>query len=266
MSYRKSLAMCCRYLLLRAHLKEMLERLGLRGVSELDSRYNISPGTKISAVRRSWRAGRTAVESIEAKEVMKASSCELAALRWGLVPAWTKDDSPGAGSVNARAESLADKPSFRDAFRMRRCLIPASGFYEWKAAGRARQPWLFQRRDEQPFFLAGLWDAWIAPDGTSLETCVVITTEPNKLMQPIHHRMPAILPVDAAESWLDMSSQPERLAAEFLRAFPADQLMARPVSSRVNSVANDDADCLSAMVVGAKPDDRQLAWDLGDGA
>jgi putative SOS response-associated peptidase YedK len=243
------MAMCCRYLLLRAHLNEMLERLGVRGLSEHTSRYNIAPGTKIPVVRRKT----------------KAISSELAALRWGLVPAWTKDDNPGAGLVNARAEGLAEKPSFRDAFRARRCLIPASGFYEWKVVGRKRQPWLFQRRDEQPFFLAGLWEVWTAPNGVLLETCAVITTEPNELMQPIHYRMPALLPVDAAELWLDPAGQAESLGAEFLQPFPADQLMARPVSARVNSVANDDEGCLSAMVASSEPDDGQLAWSLGDG-
>jgi len=249
-SFSKLTAMCCRYLVLRAHLNELLQRLGVGWLSELASRYNIAPGTKIPVMRRKT----------------KAVSGELAMLRWGLVPAWTKNDSPGTGLVNARAEGLAGKPSFRDALRARRCLIPASGFYEWKIVGRTRQPWLFQRRDEQPFFLAGLWETWIAPDGGPLETCAVITTKPNELMQPIHHRMPAILPFDAAEAWLDPTAQPERLAAKFLSPFPSGLLMARPVSSRVNSTANDDESCLSAVVPGADTDDGQLAWDLrGDG-
>jgi putative SOS response-associated peptidase YedK len=228
----------------------MLEWLGVCGLSEFTSRYNIAPGTKIPVVRRK----------------MKAISGELAVLRWGLVPAWAKEDNPGTGLVNARAEGLAVKPSFRDAFRARRCLIPASGFYEWKVAGRKRQPWLFQLRDEQPFFLAGLWEAWTAPNGVALETCAVITTEPNELMHPIHHRMPAIIPVDAAESWLDPAGQAEWLGAEFLQPFSADQLKARPVSSRVNSAANDDEGCLSAVVAGPELDGGQLAWNLGDGA
>jgi putative SOS response-associated peptidase YedK len=248
--FRNILVMCCRYLLLRAHLSELLERLGVRELSELSSRYNIAPGSKIPLVRTKSEVG----------------SRELTAVRWGLVPAWSKQDGLGAGLINARAETLTDKPSFRAAFRARRCLIPASGFYEWKVVGGTRQPWLFQRRDGQPFFLAGLWEAWGAPDGISLETCAVITTEPNELMQPIHYRMPAILTVAMAGPWLDPTSQPEALAAEILQPFPADQMMARPVSSRVNSVANDDEACLSAVVAGAKPDDGQLAWNLGDDA
>ena len=235
--------MCCRYLILRVHLKEMLARLGVRELAELASRYNIAPGSEIPVVRTSPRAGLR----------------ELAPVRWGLVPAWTKDVKPGSGLVNARAESLAEKPSFRDAFRVRRCLVPASGFYEWKANGRQRQPWLFQLRDEQPFFLAGLWNSWAAPDGTAHETCAVITTKPNELMQPIHHRMPAILPVDAAEQWLAPTSQPEELAANLLRVFPAEAMIARPVSTRVNSVTHDDEGCLAP----AEPSGHeQLAWDL----
>jgi putative SOS response-associated peptidase YedK len=238
--------MCCRYLLLRAHLNEMLARLGVRGAAELVSHYNIAPGTKIPAVRK--KPG--------------SDTCEHAALRWGLVPAWAKGDSVGTRLVNARAESLADKPYFRDAFRARRCLIPASGFYEWKAIGRARQPWLFQLRGERPFFLAGLWESWTAPDGALLETCAVITTEPNCLMQPIHHRMPVILPMDVADQWLDPSGEPEQLAARFLQPFPPGQMIARLVSSRVNSVANDDEDCLASAELDRDVDDGQLAWDL----
>jgi putative SOS response-associated peptidase YedK len=182
-------------------------------------------------------------------------------LRWGLVPSWSKDDAPGAGLVNARAESLEDKPSFREAFHTRRCLIPASGFYEWKVAGRARLPWLFQLSDEEPFFLAGLWDAWTAPDGERFETCAVVTTEPNQLMIPIHHRMPAILPSDVGNAWLDPEVKPERLRA-LLVPFPAERMTARAVSSRVNSVANDDESCLQPADTAGSQDGAQLSWDL----
>ena len=238
--------MCCRYLLLRAQLNEILVRLGVRGVSEAVSRYNIAPGTKIPAVRKKPGSGTR----------------ELAELSWGLVPTWANDDRVGTGLINARAESLTEKPSFRDAFRARRCLIPASGFYEWKAIGRVRQPWLFQLRSEPPFFLAGLWESWTAPDGATLETCAVITTEPNSLMQPIHHRMPAILPMEVADQWLEPTDQLDHLAARFLLPFPPDQMMARLVSSRVNSAGNDDEGCLEPAGVDGDAGDGQLAWDL----
>jgi putative SOS response-associated peptidase YedK len=219
----------------------MLERLGLRARSEFASRYNIAPGTKIPAVRKAPKTG----------------SCELAELRWGLVPAWTKGEASGAGLVNARAESLAGKPSFREAFRERRCLLPASGFYEWKAAKRAPQPWLFRRRDERPFFLAGLWESWCSPDGSSVETCAVITTGPNALMQPVHHRMPAMLPVEAGSLWLNPSTKESDLLAMLSSPFPADEMTACAVSTRVNSVAHDDEACLRPADTTAA-DDQQL--------
>ena len=223
--------MCCRYVIQKEHLNKMLERLGVRGMSELATRYNVAPGTKIPAVR---------------KKPLAETGYELTALRWGLVPTWSKEDAPGTGLVNARAESLEAKPSFREAFRARRCLIPASGFYEWKVAGRARLPWLFQLADEEPFFLAGLWEVWMSPDGGQLETCAVITTEPNHLMKPIHHRMPAMLPLEAGEAWLDPEARSEELRG-LLTMFPAERMKTRPLSSRVNSAANDDAACLQSL-------------------
>jgi putative SOS response-associated peptidase YedK len=243
--------MCCRYLLLREHLNKLLEQFGVRGGSELASRYNIAPGTKIPALRLRPRA-----------EANAAAPHELARLRWGLVPAWSKDATLGVGLVNARAESLDEKPSFREAFRARRCLIPASGFYEWKAVGKKRQPWLFQLRDEQPFFLAGLWESWIAPDGVAHETCAVVTTGPNQLMKPIHDRLPAIVPVEQGRQWLDSVVGSERLVADFLRPFSVEQMIVRPVSSRVNSVANDDVSCLTGAEPSADSGADQLAWDL----
>ncbi|MFT3869175.1 MAG: SOS response-associated peptidase [Nibricoccus sp.] len=222
--------MCCRYLLHKEHLKKVLAQMGIR-VPEMATRYNIAPGTKIPAVRKTSRA---------------ETGCEFATLRWGLVPAWSKDGPQQAGLVNARVESLEIKASFREAFRARRCLIPASGFYEWKIAGRARLPWLFQLIDDEPFFLAGLWESWVSPDGTPWETCAVITTEPNLLMQPIHHRMPAILALGSAEAWLDPAARTEELR-DLLRTFPTELLKTRPVSLRVNSAANDDPECLQSV-------------------
>jgi len=159
--------------------------------------------------------------------------------------------------VNARAESLAAKPSFREAFRERRCLIPASGFYEWKVAGRARQPWLFRRRDEQPFFLAGLWESWSGSDGSVLETCAVVTTVPNTLMMPIHPRMPVMLAVDAGSAWLDPATKEHDLLALLADPYPAAGMTAVALSPRVNSVAHDDAACLSPADTAAA-DDQQL--------
>src|SRR5262249_54366085 len=151
------------------------------------SRYNIAPGTKIPAVRGAGRNARP----------------EAVTFRWGLTPAWAKTDEPAARLVNARAETLLEKPSFRDAVTARRCVIPASGFFEWETVGRAKRPWRFAWRDETPFGLAGLWETWRAPDGEVVASCAVITTQPNELMRPIHHRMPVMLTPEECRTWLD---------------------------------------------------------------
>jgi putative SOS response-associated peptidase YedK len=226
--------MCCRFLLLQQHFREVLERLGLDKAPEFASRYNIAPGTPIPAVRTQAPARRSPGEGEPAREFVP--------LHWGLTPAWAS--SRGSGSMNARAESLAGKPSFRDAFRTRRCVIPATGFYEWAVLGRTRQPWLFRRRDGQPFGLAGLWESWRAPDGTVLESCAIITTEPNDLMRPIHHRMPVMLSPDQFDPWLDLrETDPKRLSA-LLHPPDAGAMSATALAPRVNSVHHDDPACL----------------------
>ncbi len=222
--------MCCRYVLLQDHAKTLLAQLGvpLAEGSAPSSRYNITPSTGILAVRNQPGGIKR----------------ELASLHWGLIPSWAR--ASASPVVNARDESLAGKPTFRDAFRSRRCLIPASGFYEWKAVGRSRQPWLFRLRDEQPFFLAGLWETWRAPDGTALESCAVVTTTPNAMMGSIHHRMPVML-ADAASwnRWLDPRvTEPSELAL-LLRPFPAKTMTAFALSPRVNNVRHDDPLCLA---------------------
>jgi putative SOS response-associated peptidase YedK len=239
--------MCCRYLLLQPHYREITERLGIGAPAEFLSRYNIAPGSDIPVVRMKPRT----------------AAREAVALRWGLVPSWTKNDNGGPGLVNARAESLAAKPSFRDALQTRRCVIPASGFYEWEAVGRARKPWLFRRRDEQPFGLAGLWESWRAPNGTTLETCAVITTEPNELMRPIHHRMPVMLAPGQLAAWLDPCvTKPETLAP-FLRPATAEAMSAVAVSSQVSNVRHEGPECLApAGASGPADDPPQFSFDL----
>jgi putative SOS response-associated peptidase YedK len=228
--------MCCRFLLLEPHYRAILQRLGIGAASDFLSRYNIAPGSTIPAIRPARPA--------KAPSSRPAAALETAILRWGLVPSWVRDDSGGT-LANARAESAAEKPSFRDAFRTRRCVVPASGFYEWEHRGRAKQPWWFRRRDEQPFGLAGVWETWRTPDGTFLESCAVLTTEPNELMRPIHHRMPLALPLEKFAAWLDPRATTAQLSS-LLQPPPAADWTATPVSTYVSSIGHEGSACLAA--------------------
>lgn len=234
--------MCCRYHLHEKHYREVLARLGIAAPAAFASRYNIAPGGPIPAVRANARTGER----------------EVAALRWGLTPAWAKSDDPAARLVNARAETLAEKPSFRDAARTRRCLVPASGFFEWESVGRAKRPWLFRRGDEAPFGFAGLWESWRAPDGTVVESCALITTEPNDVMRPIHHRMPAMLTPEAFELWLDARVTDGARLAPLLQPAPAVAMSALRVNPVVSNVHADGPECLQPA-----GEDAQLSLGLG---
>ena len=224
--------MCCRFTN-RFTWKELHERLDLIGAPlNLRPRYNVAPSQDV-AVARATEEGRT-----------------LAMLRWGLIPAWAKDAAISNKLVNARSETAAEKPSFRSAFRHRRCLIPADGFYEWQRRGRTRQPWLFGLRDGAPMVFAGLWERWTVPEtaaltgslaerspGDAVETCTILTTAANETVAPVHGRMPVILPPDAWSAWLAGEEVP-------LRSYPADAMTAHPVSTHVNRPANDDPRCV----------------------
>ena len=210
--------MCGRFVL-KATPAELITRFGLDECVDLKPRYNIPPGTEIAAIR----------QSPEGKRVLHL-------LKWGLVPHWAKDPGIGNKLNNARGESVMDKPSFREAFKRRRCLIPADGFYEWKAEGKLKQPYFISL--PEPFAMAGLWESWKAPDGSILRTCCVITTGPNAVMEPIHDRMPVII---APEDWGRWLSAPVEDIAELVRPYPDDAMQAWPVSRRVSKTAEDDA-------------------------
>ncbi len=202
----------------------------------LEPRYNIAPTQSVAAVRR---APPVAEESGESPS---AGGQHLALLRWGLIPHWAKYISIGSRMINARAETLAEKPSFRSAFHKRRCLILANGFYEWQKQDKGpKQPYRIARRDGGPFAFAGLWERWRDPTGGSLiESCTIVTTEASALLRPIHDRMPVILPPPNFDAWLDSETKSE-VALGLLRPYDGDDLVAYPISTRVNSVANDDA-------------------------
>lgn len=160
-------------------------------------------------------------------------------LQWGLIPSWAKDPAIGSRMINARAETLAEKPSFRAAFKKRRCLVLADGFYEWLQTPAGKQPMRITLASGEPFAMAGLWESWHAPDGSLLRTFTIVTGEPNELVAPIHNRMPAILLPEHEAIWLDNAAEPA-IWQDILRPYPAQRMAAYPVSRRVNFVGNDD--------------------------
>lgn len=165
---------------------------------------------------------------------------------WGLIPGWAKDTAIGSKMINARAETLAEKPSFKHAYKRRRCLILADGFYEWQTipGSKAKQPMFIHLADRKPFGFAGLWETW-HPGDENILSCTIITTEPNELMSKIHNRMPVILPPSAWEEWLDPAELKPEALDHLLKAYPASEMAAYPVSTLVNSPANDTPDCIA---------------------
>jgi len=190
-------------------------------------RYNVAPTQHVPVVRLSADGQREWVEA-----------------RWGLVPAWAKDESIGARMINARGETLTEKPSFRNAVRRRRCLIPADGFYEWRREGAGKQPYLIRFSDGRPFAFAGLWEAWRAPGAEPLVSCTIVTTNPNEVVAPLHDRMPVILPRDLHREWLGPGELPAQRLLGLIAPHPAGDMEAFPVSRRVNNPGADDPACL----------------------
>lgn len=202
--------------------------LGLGGAPALAPRYNIAPTQPVGAVReRLSTPGRT-----------------FDLFRWGLVPSWSKA-LPQAPLINARAETVAEKPSFRAAFKYRRCLVPASGFYEWQKVARGKQPYFIHRLDGELMALAGLWETWHGPDGIELDTCTIITTAANELMAPLHDRMPVVLEPPDFDVWLDPAVKDATMLEPLLRPCADDLLTLRPVGTYVNSAGHEGPECLS---------------------
>ncbi len=222
--------MCGRYVLASPG-EALAEHFRLAAVPDVAPRYNIAPTQVAPVIRAAEGGGR-----------------ELVAMRWGLVPGWAEDLAIGARMINARAETLATKPAFRAAYRRRRCLVPANGFYEWKPAGRRKQPYYCHLEGAPLLAMAGLWEAWRSPEGEVVTTYTIVTTDANEEMRALHDRMPLVLLPDAYDAWLTAPS-PDSL----LTPLSGARLVAHPVSLRVNNAANDDASLVAPAGAGAEP-------------
>lgn len=213
--------MCGRYTL-KTPIDVLVEHFGIEEYpTSLIPSYNIAPTQEVAAV-------------VEEDEQRK-----LEAFRWGLIPSWAKDPAIGNKMINARAETVSEKPSFRSAFKRRRCLIVADGFYEWQKMDNGKQPYHFKMRDSSPFAFAGLWETW-DKEGEEIRSCSIITTEANDLMSEIHHRMPVILPPENYGTWLDPGFEEKEALMDLLRPYPSDGMEAYPVSRRVNRPSNNE--------------------------
>jgi putative SOS response-associated peptidase YedK len=188
--------------------------------AEMQPRYNIAPTQPVMVITNE-------------------NPTEVTYHKWGLIPSWAKDMSMASKMINARSESAADKPSFRSAFRRRRCLIPTDGFYEWQEHGKEKTPMFVHRPNREVYGMAGLWEIWHDPDGGELRTCTILTTEANTFMQQYHHRMPVIIHPEDYALWLSPDEEPLPVLQGLMKAYDADGLEAYPVSKAVNKVSND---------------------------
>lgn len=193
----------------------------------LNPRYNIAPTQDIPVIL-----------NVRDQKV-------LATFRWGLIPSWAKDSTIGNKLINARAETVDTKPSFRYSFKSRRCLIPADGFYEWKQEGKIKKPYRIVLKNGSLFAFAGLWDFWVSPKGEIINSCTIITTTPNSLIEPLHDRMPVILSTEQEEIWCDNNLQDVTQLKSMLKPCPADLLVAYEVSPILNSSKIDDERCIA---------------------
>ncbi len=178
---------------------------------------------------------------------------QLVVMRWGLVPFWATDPKIASKHINARAETLTVKPAFKDAFKRRRCLVVADGFFEWQKQGATKIPLFIHLEPERPFGFAGLYEIWTPPLGEKLVTCTIITTEPNELVRPIHDRMPVILPKDAEDFWLDSSVEDHTRLLDLLQPYQASDMSAFTVSKLVNSVKNNSPECIQPVSAMGQP-------------
>ena len=248
--------MCGRYSL-KTPADTLSELFQLTQSPSLSPHYNIAPSRPIAIVRiGKWSQTRLSSNSpptsISADRLIESDpiSRECVLVRWGLIPSWAKDPSIGNKMINARAETVAEKPAFRGPLARSRCLVPADGYYEWQREGRMgqrKQPFYVRLRNWRPFAFAGLWERWAGPDGTIVESCAILTTEPNESLKHIHDRMPVILAEAEYDQWLDPAVRQAQLLQPLLRPYPPEEMTAHPVSLRVNDPAHDDAACIAPL-------------------
>ncbi len=230
--------MCGRFSLISS--EELIKRIFRLNRAPVQVRFNIAPSQNISVIRNH----------------PSTQDRELVPMRWGLIPSWAKDMKIGNRMINAKSETVFEKPAFRNAIKRRRCLIPADGFFEWKKLKKGKQPYYISLENHEPFAFAGIWESWKSDPQTTIESCTILTTSANELIQPLHERMPVIIPIPDHPIWLD----PERQSAEeqmsLFHPFPAEEMTMYPVGDWVNHVGNDIPDCIES--VQEKMDDLLL--------
>jgi putative SOS response-associated peptidase YedK len=214
----------------KENFQNLAALLGLPIPPPLAPRYNIAPSQLVACVRTNF----------------ETSEYEFVELKWGLVPFWAKDASIGNKLINARGETVAEKPSFRRAFKHQRCLVLADGYYEWKREGKSKQPYYIRFKDHRLFAFAGLWERWEKQE-PAIESCSLITTGPNTLMEPIHNRMPVILEERSYSSWLSPGLQNTVYLSGLLEPYESEEMEAYPVSVIVNNPRNDSETCIQPM-------------------
>jgi putative SOS response-associated peptidase YedK len=221
--------MCGRFTL-RTPPKDLIEVFQLLRTLEMTPRYNIAPTQPVAVVRQG------------------ATCRELSLLRWGLVPSWAKDVKIGASLINARADTIASKPAFRSAFKRRRCLIPADGFFEWKKGeGKVKQPFYIRLKKDYPFAFAGLWEHWEGPNNSAIDSCTIVTTDANDTLRPLHDRMPVILHEGDYDRWLETKTDDPTQLCELLKPYPPEELIAFPISTLVNNARNESPQCIEPL-------------------
>ncbi|MEA5573322.1 SOS response-associated peptidase [Calothrix sp. UHCC 0171] len=228
--------MCGRYTLTQS-AKAISEYFGIPDIPNFKPQYNIAPTQLVLAVLHGSDSDLNVDNSVCNKRILQQ-------LRWGLIPPWAKDKSMGAKLINARSETVAEKPSFRAAFKRRRCLLVTDGFYEWQRQDGKQQPFYFRLQNQQLFAFAGLWEQWQSPEGEQIKSCTILTAIANEMIQPIHERMPVILQPEDYDLWLDVQVPDLKMLKPLLQPLSAESMTAYPVSALVNNVRNNHPECI----------------------